>query len=79
MVSPIFSWREPEFVAAYGSAQGTGSAIYAQRSPIERAILALLEPVALPNERAFLQKNTFAVQFHTFDWRLNDLTGGRVD
>ena len=33
----------------------------------------------LPLEREFVQKNEFRVAFQPFDWRLNDLTGGRVD
>jgi hypothetical protein len=75
-VSPILSWREAEFVAAYDKgAEGP----YAQRSPIERAIIAFIQPRLLPLEKEFLQKNEFRIVFHPFDWRLNDLTGGRVD
>jgi hypothetical protein len=75
-VTPIVSWREAEFVAAYDKgAQGP----YAQRSPIERAILAFVAPHLLRLEREFVEKNAFQVEFHDFDWRLNDLSGGRVD
>ena len=48
----------------------------AQRSPIERAIVAFVAPRLLPLEKEFLQKNEFKVTYHPFDWRLNDLTGG---
>ena len=75
-VTPILSWREAEFVEAYDPGP-TGT--YAQRSPIERAIIAFIEPRVLPLEKAFLQRNTFRLVFHDFDWRLNDLTGGRID
>jgi hypothetical protein len=75
-VSPIFSWREAEFVAAYDKG---ASGPFAQRSPIERAILAFVQPRLLPLEKEFVQKNEFRVLFQNFDWRLNDLTGGRVD
>ena len=36
-------------------------------------------PKVLPLERELLEKNEFRVVFHDFDWRLNDLTGGRVN
>ena len=75
-VTPIVSWREAEFVAAYDTgAEGP----FAQRSPIERAIIAFIQPRLLPLEKEFLQKNTFRIVFHPFDWRLNDLSGGRPD
>jgi hypothetical protein len=73
-VTPVFSWREAEFVKAFGD---DAMAAYPGRSPIERAILHVLAPHFLPGERQTLAKNDFAVRFSTFDWRLNDLTGGR--
>jgi hypothetical protein len=73
-VTPIISWREAEFVAAYDKG-ATGP--FAPRSPIERAIIAFVQPHLLPLEKELIQKNTFKVAFHPFDWRLNDLTGGR--
>ena len=72
MVSSIFSWREKEFSAAYG---GAAAAVFATRSPIERAVLAFVEPKLLPTEREFLAQNTFRVAYEPFDWSLNDLTG----
>ena len=72
-VSPIFGWREPEFVAAYAERGWLDSG----RTPIERAILTLLEPALYPSERAFLAENDFTLRYHEFDWRLNDLTEGR--
>jgi len=71
-VSPIFSWRAPEFIAAYASA---APEMFATRSPIERAILAFIQPHLLTTEREFLEKNEFRVVFKPFDWSLNDLTG----
>ena len=67
----IFSWREKEFAAAYASAIST----FANRSPIERAILAFISPKLLTSEREFLAANTFQVVYKPFDWALNDLTG----
>lgn len=75
-VTPIVSWREESFVAAYDPG---ASGPHAQRSPIERAIVAFIAPRLLPLEREFVQQNEFRMQFHDFDWRLNDLTGGRVN
>ncbi len=75
-VTPILSWREPDFVAAYDPG-ATGPS--AQRSAVERAIIAFITPRLLPLERDFVQKNEFRVTFHPFNWRLNDLTGGRAD
>ena len=72
VITPIFSWREKEFVAAYG---GTASQAFSSRSPLERAALAFVDPRLLTIEREFLEKNEFQVTFRTFDWTLNDLTG----
>jgi hypothetical protein len=72
VASAIFSWRSNEFVAAYGSAADPR---YSSRSPIERAILAFVQPKLLATEQEVLEKNTFQVTFRPFDWSLNDLTG----
>src|SRR5262245_13164610 len=78
-VTPIFSWREAEFVAAYDKADDPALKGMQQRSPIERAIVAFVWPNLLPSERELVQKNEFKVAFLEMDWRLNDLTGGRVE
>ena len=75
-LTPIVSWREAEFVAKYDTGE---SGPFAQRSPIERAMLAFITPHLLPLEKELLRANQFRVTFHDFDWRLNDLTGGRID
>jgi hypothetical protein len=72
-VSPLFSWREAMFIDPLGT---TELKDYPGRSPIERAVLRLIEPYILPTEQEFLKQNTFKISYHTFDWRLNDLTGG---
>ena len=71
-ISAVFSWREQDFVAAYASA---ADGRFAGRSPIERAVLAFVEPKLLAAEKAFLAKNEFPVVYKPFDWSLNDLTG----
>lgn len=73
-VSAIFSWRSREFADVYGD---KAAPIFAERSPIERAVLALLQPTLLTTENEYLEKNTFKVEYVPFDWALNDLTGGR--
>jgi hypothetical protein len=72
-VTPIVSWNAERFVEAYDT--GSNGAM-AQRSPIERALVAFISPNLLPLEREFVQQNQFRVMYRTFDWRLNDLTGG---
>jgi hypothetical protein len=75
-LTAIVSWHDAEFIAAYDKGP-TGP--FSQRSPIERAMVAFITPHLLPLEREFIQKNTFKVTYHPFDWRLNDLSGGRID
>jgi len=72
-VTPIISWREADFIAAYD----THDAAFAQRSPIERAVVTFIAPRLLPSEKELIQKNEWKMAFLEMDWRLNDLTGGR--
>ena len=72
-VTPIVSWNAGQFIAAYDPG-ATGP--MAQRSPVERAIVAFITPHLLPLEREFVQQNQFRMSYRPFDWRLNDLTGG---
>ena len=72
-VSPIFGWRQEEFVVSYADQSWADSG----RTPLERAILTAIGPKLFPSERTFLEENRFTLQYHSFDWRLNDLTGGR--
>ena len=72
LVNPIFSWREAIFTKTLAD---RAPALYATRSPLERSVLALIDPLLVPNEAEFLRKNTFRMVFEDFDWKLNDLTG----
>jgi hypothetical protein len=72
LASSIFSWREREFTAGYA---GGASARFSARSPVERAILAYVEPKLFGLEQEFLAKDAFDVKFLPFDWSLNDLAG----
>ena len=71
-ISSIFSWRSEDFIDAYA---GRAGQVFADRSPIERAALAFVEPRLLGTEKAFLAQNQFKLVFKPFDWSLNDLTG----
>jgi Protein of unknown function, DUF547 len=74
LISPIFSWREKDFLAVYAD---KAEPRFASRSPLERAVLAYLGTGLLTIENEFIEKNEFKVEFAPFDWSLNDLTGGR--
>jgi hypothetical protein len=69
-VSPLFSWREEAFVDMLA---GKAHRVFEQRSPLGRAVLALIGPHLLTSEAEFLEKNDFRMIFSPFDWRLNDL------
>jgi hypothetical protein len=71
-ISSIFSWRSKEFSSAYAEKAGP---TFGARSPVERAVLAFVEPSLTSIEKEFLSKNEFKVEFSRFDWALNDLTG----
>jgi Protein of unknown function, DUF547 len=71
-VNAMFSWREAAFVQSFAD---KAPPAFAARSPLERAVLGLIRPTALRTELDFLEQNRFSMQFHDFDWRLNDLTG----
>jgi hypothetical protein len=61
-----------QFVAAYADRARNG---FSSRSPVERAVLAFIDPKMLTAEQDLLRKNTFRVEYLPFDWSLNDLTG----
>jgi hypothetical protein len=75
-VSPLYSWREKDLAAGFA---GKADPVFKDRSPIERAILALTLEHLFASEQAWLKENRFKMSFGKFDWRLNDLTGGGVD
>ena len=70
-VTPIISWREADFVEAYDKHDPA----FAQRSPIERAVVTFITPHLLPSEKEFIQKNEWKMAFLEMDWKLNDLSG----
>jgi hypothetical protein len=70
-VTPVIGWHEQAFISRYAGA----AAGFENRSPIERAVLGLIDPHLLTTERTFLARGRFRVVFGELDWRLNDLTG----
>jgi hypothetical protein len=74
-ISPILSWRSQAFIEEYAD----DSFDLPKREPIERAVIGFLRPHLLAAEEEFIRKNTFQLTYEPFDWRLNDLTGGRPD
>jgi hypothetical protein len=75
-LSPLYSWREKDFVAGFAD---KADPVFKERSALERAVLALTLEHLFPTERAYLLENRFRTEFGQFDWRLNDLTGGRIN
>jgi Protein of unknown function, DUF547 len=74
-ISPILSWRSPAFIEEYAD----DSFDLPKREPIERAVIGFLRPHLLDAEEEFIRKNAFQLTYEPFDWRLNDLSGGRPD
>jgi hypothetical protein len=70
-VTAVVGWHESQFVATYGNSGKR----FGHRSPIERAVLAFIEPSLFATEREFLDKDQFHVTYSDFNWELNDLTG----
>jgi hypothetical protein len=70
-VTAVVGWHESQFVATYGNSGKR----FAHRSPIERAVLAFIEPSLFATEREFLDRDQFHVTYSDFNWELNDLTG----
>lgn len=76
IVSPLYSWREKDLAKAFADKADDR---FRQRSPVERAVIAVTLEHLFPSEQDYLRENTFKMSFGAFDWRLNDLTGGRID
>lgn len=74
-ISPVVSWRAAAFIEQYAEQ----ALDLPKREPIERAVIGLLRPHLLPAEEEYINKNSFQLTYEPFDWRLNDLTGGRPD
>jgi hypothetical protein len=69
-VSPLIGWRAGAFERTFLPAAGDR---WPQRSPIERAVAAMVSPFLFPRERDMLAADGFTVVYGTFDWALNEL------
>ena len=74
--APIVSWHEAEFVAAYA---GKAGAKFARARRSNGRSSRSSRRTSCRSRRSWSTKNRFKVTFQEFDWRLNDLTGGRID
>ena len=74
-MTAVFSWREAEFVKAFGDDAHVGLSGPQPARARDPARAGAALPAAANARR--LAKNDFAVRFTPFDWQLNDLTGGR--
>jgi hypothetical protein len=70
VVSPIMGWREEAFVSSFGP---VAAGRWASRSPVERAIAAMVYPHLFNREQQLLERGTFRMEYGEFDWRLNEL------
>ncbi len=70
VVSPIMGWREEAFVRAFGP---IAAGRWPNRSPIERAIAAMVYPHLFNREQQLLERDSFRMEYGNFDWRLNEL------
>ena len=74
-VTSIFGWHAAAF-EKHVPADAVGP--WANRTPLERAIITMLAPHLFTAERDFLRGNTFQLKYRDFDWTLNDLGGTGV-
>jgi len=70
VVSPIMGWRDEAFVKSFGP---IAAGRWATRSPIERAIAAMVYPHLFNREQQLLDRDTYRMEYGEFDWRLNEL------
>jgi hypothetical protein len=68
-LTPLIGWRAPAFERTF--LQGAGDR-WAQRTPLERAVVAMVLPFLLPREQALVEGDTFRLAYGEFDWSLNE-------
>jgi len=69
-VTPLIGWRTAFFERTFVPAAGDR---WARRSPIERAVAAMVWPFLFDREQAALAADMFTLQYGTMDWSLNEL------
>jgi hypothetical protein len=70
-VTPLIGWREAHFIKTFGG----DAARWADRTPIERAVMTMVYPHLYQREQELLMSTRLQMVYGQFDWHLNDLTG----
>jgi hypothetical protein len=70
-VTPLIGWREALFIKTFGG----DAARWADRTPIERAVMTMVYPHLYQREQELLMSTRLQMVYGQFDWQLNDLTG----
>ncbi len=73
-LTPILSWHEAEFIAAYDTRGERFASALADRAGDRRLHLAR---TSCRSRGSSLDEERVQGDISAFDWRLNDLTGGR--
>jgi hypothetical protein len=69
-LSPLIGWRAASFERTFVPEAGDR---WKQRSPLERAVAAMVWPFLFGREQDVLAADMFTVKYGTFDWSLNEL------
>jgi len=66
-LSSILQWYGEDFVKSYGVDEG-----FADREPVERAVLNAIAPHVSEEDGAYLRSATYSVEYLDYDWSLNE-------
>ena len=77
-MNPVFQLAHPAFEKLPPRRIGVLFGDFDQAAHLRLPALQV-RPHLLAAEEEFVKKNTFQLTYEPFDWRLNDLTGGRPD
>jgi hypothetical protein len=69
-LSPIFKWFGDDFIRTYGTNKK-----FAGFGDSERAVLHFVSRYVSPEEREFLEKGEFSIEYLPYDWSLNEQKG----
>jgi hypothetical protein len=69
-ISPLLGWRAAAIERTFVPRAGER---WVQRTPLERAVAAMVSPFLFSRERDVLAADTFRLEYGGFDWSLNEL------
>ena len=69
-ISPLLGWRAAAMEGTFLPQAGDR---WPLRTPLERAVAAMVSPFLFPREREMLAADTFRLLYGEFDWSLNEL------